>query len=419
MKKRIAILSLVASSLFGQVAGDIQLNQFNGTTFDKLIATPTGTGGLVFSDNPVLNGTIALNGSIFMPLLTPNRGAGIKSNGQVVSLSEIVHNDTGLVTSITCNGPIVLDGIADQIQFRVQGAAGQSAELAVMENSAGTDLFKVGGSGNVCSIDGSASSPALSFISDTDTGIYRPASDTLSIATGGSQRAAFGLSSGAGSLTLYTSSGNAIYNASGGANIAQLGSATVGASLCSYWNINASTGIFSSTNRAYAFSLGGDCTLVGDAANVLAQRNGTNAQAVRYYNTYTSSTNYERGKLEWASNVWNIGTEKGSGGGTARGLAFQTDGTDRITISSTGGIALGGGTAIKSVKSTTATLVAGTVTVADTDTTANTHVVATVITPGGTQGYLDFDVSAGASYTVNSSSALETSTVTITAIHYQ
>ena len=81
---------------------------------------------------------------------------------------------------------------------------------------------------------------------------------------------------------------------------------------------------------------GGDLTLARDAANTLAQRNGTNAQTFRVYNTYTSSTNYELGKLEWASNVFRIGTEKGSGGGTARALEFQTDGTTRATISANG-----------------------------------------------------------------------------------
>jgi hypothetical protein len=73
-----------------------------------------------------------------------------------------------------------------------------------------------------------------------------------------------------------------------------------------------------------------------DAADTLAQRRGTNAQTFRVYNTYTSGTNYELGKLEWASNVFRIGTEKGSGGGTARALEFQTDGTTRLTITTAG-----------------------------------------------------------------------------------
>ena len=65
----------------------------------------------------------------------------------------------------------------------------------------------------------------------------------------------------------------------------------------------------------------GDVQLRRDAANTLAQRNGTNAQTFRVYNTLTGSDvsatgNYERGFLQWNSNVFEIGTEAGSGGGS-------------------------------------------------------------------------------------------------------
>jgi hypothetical protein len=79
----------------------------------------------------------------------------------------------------------------------------------------------------------------------------------------------------------------------------------------------------------------GDLILLrDDAANTLGQRNGTAAQTFRIYNTYTDASNFERGFLRWSSNILQIGTEKGSGGGTARALEFQTDGVTRVTISS-------------------------------------------------------------------------------------
>jgi hypothetical protein len=77
--------------------------------------------------------------------------------------------------------------------------------------------------------------------------------------------------------------------------------------------------------------------LLDDAADTLAQRRGTNAQAFRVYNTYTSATNFERAKIAWASNVLQIGTEKGANGGTARALELQTDGTTRLTIAAASG----------------------------------------------------------------------------------
>jgi hypothetical protein len=81
-----------------------------------------------------------------------------------------------------------------------------------------------------------------------------------------------------------------------------------------------------------------DVVITRDAAGILAQRNGTNAQTFRVYNTYTSGTNYELGKLEWASNVFRIGTEKGSGGGTARTVEVHTDSVARLALDTTGSV---------------------------------------------------------------------------------
>ena len=91
-----------------------------------------------------------------------------------------------------------------------------------------------------------------------------------------------------------------------------------------------------------------DVRLFRDAANTLALRNGTAAQRFNVYNTFTTSTNYEAFKIDWitTANTVLVGTEKGSGGGTARALAFQTDGTTRLTIATDGSLTLtGSGTA--------------------------------------------------------------------------
>jgi hypothetical protein len=76
-------------------------------------------------------------------------------------------------------------------------------------------------------------------------------------------------------------------------------------------------------------------------ANLLEQQNGVNPQAFRLYNTYTSSTNFERLNLRWDTNVVKIGTEKGSAGGTARSMEFQTDAATRITIKEDGNVGIG------------------------------------------------------------------------------
>jgi hypothetical protein len=70
-----------------------------------------------------------------------------------------------------------------------------------------------------------------------------------------------------------------------------------------------------------------DLFLFRDAANTLAQRNGTNAQAFRIYNTYTDASNYERGVFDWANNpnTLTIGTQQ-AGTGSARSLRLITQG---------------------------------------------------------------------------------------------
>jgi len=86
----------------------------------------------------------------------------------------------------------------------------------------------------------------------------------------------------------------------------------------------------------------GGAALHLDATNILAQRDGTNPQTFNVYNTFTSATNHERGFLKWSSNVFQIGTEKGSGGGTARNIEFLTDNTVRGRFQAEGLVVFGG-----------------------------------------------------------------------------
>ena len=62
------------------------------------------------------------------------------------------------------------------------------------------------------------------------------------------------------------------------------------------------------------------CEVTADGSNRAAFRNSTNAQTVSVYNTFTSDTSFERLSIGWSSNVCTITTEKGSAGGTLRGL---------------------------------------------------------------------------------------------------
>ena len=86
----------------------------------------------------------------------------------------------------------------------------------------------------------------------------------------------------------------------------------------------------------------GDTRLYRDAAYALAQRNSTNAQTLRVYNTYTDASNYERGVFDWTtnSNVLTIGTQK-LGTGAIRPISFVIGGTE-IAYFTTSSITLNG-----------------------------------------------------------------------------
>ena len=83
-------------------------------------------------------------------------------------------------------------------------------------------------------------------------------------------------------------------------------------------------------NHPLSFSSGNpefitpDLYLYREGSNTLAQRNSTNAQTFRLYNTYTDASNYERAILDWnsTSNVLTLGTEA-AGTGAVRDIALN------------------------------------------------------------------------------------------------
>ncbi len=121
--------------------------------------------------------------------------------------------------------------------------------------------------------DGSASAPSYSFSSETNTGMYRSAASQIGFSISGTKRA-------------------------------HIGSAGLVAD-----------GLLLDTANA-------DVQLLRDAANTLAQRNGTNPQIFRIYNTFTDASNYERLTFSFASNIPTIQPEA-AGTGTGRILALQ------------------------------------------------------------------------------------------------
>lgn len=87
-----------------------------------------------------------------------------------------------------------------------------------------------------------------------------------------------------------------------------------------------------------------DTQINRDSAGVFALRQTTQAHGLRIYNTYTDTSNYERGTAEWATNEFIIGTSN-AGTGVSRPVKFQTAGTTRGGITTAGSVYVGSGAA--------------------------------------------------------------------------
>ena len=130
-------------------------------------------------------------------------------------------------------------------------------------------------------------------------------------------------------LNTFTNINNAI-----GLNIGGTSHATLYISGTPFFALTRDTVLTWRTATNGPFS-GTQTSLYAEDQNVLAQRVTTNPQVFRIYNTYTDASNHERGFMRWSSNVLQIGTEKGSVGGSARNLELQVNGVTRATLSPT------------------------------------------------------------------------------------
>ena len=128
--------------------------------------------------------------------------------------------------------------------------------------------------------NGTKSVPSYAFSASTDTGVYLGA----------------------------VSSGVVITSAA--TNIA-IFAAGVGVRVDSGLNIGFASGDADSTSLDAYFSR--------DGSGIIAQKNGANAQILNIYNTFTNSSNYERGVMSWSGNALHIGAEN-AGTGASRDI---------------------------------------------------------------------------------------------------
>lgn len=291
---------------------------------------------------------------------------------------EVVGLLTGDASATINTAGTALNLATDNDTAAVNFGNGTSARTISIGTSSGVKTIGIGNgvSGNAITIGNGANSSAQTI---TIAGGASGANSTVSILSGngtaGTQTLNVLTGTRAGALNLATGAAAHVI-AIGGSSA---GALTIGSA--------ASIGI-TGTNAAITVASGtGAINISADAAaTTLSIGSGAGAKTVNIGSTNTtSSTNLTAG----------------SGGVNCA--------TDFALTSVATKISMNGGAATDFIGS--ATLVGGTVTVNNTNIAANDRILVVRSTTGGTEGHLSYTISAGASFTVNSSSGTDTSTV--------
>ena len=200
--------------------------------------------------------------------------------------------------------------------------------------------------GTLLFADGSAAAPGVAPLSDQDNGLYRIGANNLGIAAGGTKILDIA-TTGLGVTGTLTVTGQILaadgtvalpgyaFNGSGGANdgfyrYANGGVAAVSDGVATFAMGGSTLRILSTHTLSWSSgdptSVASDAILARDAAGIIAQRNSTNAQVQRIYNTFTTVTTVgEWFEVDWqtTANTCLIRTNAGSSTGTVRALTIQ------------------------------------------------------------------------------------------------
>ena len=94
------------------------------------------------------------------------------------------------------------------------------------------------------------------------------------------------------------------------------------------------------TSDSFAAASNVDARLYRDAAGILAQRNGTNAQTLRVYGTYTDLSNHVRGSLSATSTAVTLAAETAGTGADDIPLNLTAAGTGTVKVNSVAEVAV-------------------------------------------------------------------------------
>ena len=298
-------------------------NPFTGN-FD-VVDTNTAAGSdtqVQFNDGGTLAGDTALTWNKTSDQLTVGGDINLDSGGNFsTTIQSVTPTANRTISFPDQTGTVgLVSGATGNIQYNNAGQLAGTGDLTVDLNWTDTLVTYTGLKVNVTDTGSAAGSKLLDLQSGGTTQAYIDADGSLvGKAAGALYQAIRWNSIWSGGATLYD---RTYAIASWGVNVGGFEGGIILHNKALGWATGANNSV--------------DLSISRDAADTLAQRRGTNAQTYRLYNTYTDASNYERGYLQWNSNVLELGTE-GLGTGNARNLKLSgPSASSSLTFSSAG-----------------------------------------------------------------------------------
>lgn len=305
------------------------LTDLGALTVDKLTASTEAHSPIFYGDkfSPDSGGIIDLTDTIKLSdLASPSTLLAVNASNEIVNSS---WSDSGLTSAFALKVALAGDTMTGLLQFSGTGHLGlklnslTTTQRDALTSAAGHLLWNSTASRFQFSTGVNTWKEYLLRDGDTMTGNLLFSTDnTKDIGATGATRPRTGYFGT--SLIVPTLDVNAITS---------VGSITSDVDWIISGNLNAAD--LTASGGLYGANLSLAGGLLYGGANLLEQRNSTNAQLFRVYNTYTDASNYELGGFGWNTNVLEVGTFQ-LGTGTARSLQFVIGGTSVVKFSTAG-----------------------------------------------------------------------------------